>query len=361
MIRLLPLALVLVVAGDAGATRPTKGRPLVTGQSAVYGAAGERTSGMSRMFNDLGTGVVKDQRTGLFWEKKSDDGGIHDKDATYTWSTGAPWLATGTAFTVFLPALNTPPCHGGFCDWRLPTIQEIESIRSLGRDPAIATAFDSGCTPGCTVITCSCTSTYYHHSSTTSFLYPDAAWYLSAQDGTSDYGLKTFALSARAVRGGAVAQVATPSPTPAPTPTPGPRFVDRGIAVEDTWTGDWWEKKTDDGGIHDKDATFTWAAAETFGNSLTSATFAGRAVWCLPSREKLNGILDATQPGCGAPPLVTPCIAPIFGPTNPDAYWTSEQQDPTTAWAVNFADAVEVQQLRSSARFVRAISSASCL
>lgn len=188
MIRLLPLALVLVVAGDAGATRPTKGRPLVTGQSAVYGAAGERTSGMSRMFNDLGTGVVKDQRTGLFWEKKSDDGGIHDKDAT-----------------------------------------------------------------------------------------------------------------------------------------------------------------------------FTWAAAETFGNSLTSATFAGRAVWCLPSREKLNGILDATQPGCGAPPLVTPCIAPIFGPTNPDAYWTSEQQDPTTAWTVNFADAVEVQQLRSSARFVRAISSASCL
>lgn len=36
-------------------------------------------------FTDNGDGTITDNRTGLMWEKLSDDGSIHDKDTTYTW------------------------------------------------------------------------------------------------------------------------------------------------------------------------------------------------------------------------------------------------------------------------------------
>ena len=86
----LALAALLLVTTEAQAAL-TKGRPLKTGQTTSYGAVGDTTAGLSRMYNDLGNGVIKDQRTGLFWEKKSDGGSIHDWDNAYSWSTGSPW------------------------------------------------------------------------------------------------------------------------------------------------------------------------------------------------------------------------------------------------------------------------------
>ena len=41
-------------------------------------------------FVDNGDGTITDTKTGLQWEKKSDDGTIHDQDDTYTWTTGVP-------------------------------------------------------------------------------------------------------------------------------------------------------------------------------------------------------------------------------------------------------------------------------
>ncbi len=46
--------------------------------------------------------------TGLMWEKKTDDGTIHDKDNVYTWSTGSPYNPDGTTFFTFLATLNHP-------------------------------------------------------------------------------------------------------------------------------------------------------------------------------------------------------------------------------------------------------------
>ena len=42
-------------------------------------------------FTDNRDGTVTDTKTGLQWEKKSNDNGIHDTDNTYTWSTGSPF------------------------------------------------------------------------------------------------------------------------------------------------------------------------------------------------------------------------------------------------------------------------------
>ena len=66
-------------------------------------------------------GLVFDNLTGLEWEQKTDDGGIHDTDDVYTWG------GAGTAATVFLRQLNDD-CFAGQCDWRLPTLGELQTI-----------------------------------------------------------------------------------------------------------------------------------------------------------------------------------------------------------------------------------------
>ena len=197
----LALAALLLVTTEAHAAL-TKGRPLKTGQTTTYGAAGDTTAGLSRIYNDLGNGVIKDVRTGLFWEKKSDDGSIHDRDNTYSWSTGNNSF-NGTAATVFLATLNTAPCFGGFCDWRLPTRFGLETILDLGNvNPAVPAAFNTGCTAGCTVTTCSCTRSSYYWSSSTNRSNPDAAWYVDFDGGNAFNGGKTYGRYVRAVRGG---------------------------------------------------------------------------------------------------------------------------------------------------------------
>src|SRR5262249_22022729 len=92
---------------------------------------GQASSGRYR---DNGDGTFTDQSTALRWEQKDGSDGVgnpadpHDADNAYTWSFYLG--ADGTAFTDFLAKLNggSGSCFQGSCDWRLPTIQEMNDV-----------------------------------------------------------------------------------------------------------------------------------------------------------------------------------------------------------------------------------------
>src|SRR5262245_3355275 len=197
---------------DLAACKKTPtGQVARTGQTACYdtiGAAvacsgsgqdGELQKGLPRAYVDNGDGTVTDLNTGLMWEKKSDDGGIHDMDNAYTWAD---------AFSGFIAALNSGAGFADHTDWRLPNIKELQSL-GLSRpcfNPPVAPAFDTNCVPGCTVTTCSCAATaagpFYFWSSTSYGPAPNEAWHAFFWCGPStDHRPKTHAFAVPAVRG----------------------------------------------------------------------------------------------------------------------------------------------------------------
>lgn len=159
------------------------------------GQDGELQKGVARDYVDNGDGTISDTRTGLMWEKKSRDLALHDFGNPHTWLS---------AFTQLVATLNAGSGFAGYTDWRLPNRFELESLVDLGRvDPAIDPIFNSGCTPGCTVMTCSCTFAGEYWTSTSYVPFPNQAWCVNFEDGSLKLGDKfDFSCLARAVRGG---------------------------------------------------------------------------------------------------------------------------------------------------------------
>ena len=187
-------------------------------------------AGASCRYADGGNGTVSDLDTGLTWEQKTNAdlvanaGDPHDADNLYTWSTSGA-APDGTAFTAFLAALNdngssdgaptaVTGCFAGYCDWRLPTIVELQTIA----DPAL-------CGPqACLNEAFGPRPTYsFYWTSTTVAGTPTKAW--DERFGSSSLVYtwdKTNTNWVRAVRGGLpLSTVAPASPTPTPTPIPG--------------------------------------------------------------------------------------------------------------------------------------------
>jgi hypothetical protein len=183
-----------------------KGQRLQTGQTTCWNAGGsvipcagsgqdgELQKGLARAYTDNGDGTITDARTGLMWEKLSDDGSLHDRDGTYTWAD---------AFAVKIAGLNAGGGFAGHTDWRLPNMDELQSLTNFSASsPAVSAAFNTACTASCTVTTCSCTALGNHWSSTAFVLAPNFAWLIDFNLGTVFHDLKSTPLYARGVRGG---------------------------------------------------------------------------------------------------------------------------------------------------------------
>lgn len=149
------------------------------------------TRGATQTFTDNGDGTITDNTTALMWEKKSKDGGIHD------WSAGYSIGGGGTAQSTFLATLNASPGFAGHQDWRIPTLNELETIRNLSySQPMVHPAFNTGCVSGCTVTQCSCDGSwlYWSNSYGTVFGLSDYYWmYMDTNSGTvGSYNITTY-------------------------------------------------------------------------------------------------------------------------------------------------------------------------
>lgn len=175
-----------------------------TGQTKCYNATGNQqpcagtgqdadvAAGQTASFVDNGDGTITDNRTGLMWEKHSNDGGLHDKDNTYSWAN---------AF-VRIDALNTA-VFAGHADWRLPNVNELESIMDFGVDfPTVGDAFNTACSGSCSVTACSCTRSFDFWTSSYYVPDPNCAWSVGFDLGNREGLLKTSLFAVRAVRGG---------------------------------------------------------------------------------------------------------------------------------------------------------------
>ena len=162
---------------------------------------------------------VKDNVTGLIWEVKTDDDGLHDKDWTYTWYEPDSSKNGGDAGTQNAGSCgSTSPCDthsyvpavnaAGWCgakDWRMPTVDELSGIARLDRYQYPATdapAIDTDFFPNTT----STTAQYGYYavfwSSSPVAYFSSNAWYVYFDNGDNDWGNKNYARQVRLVRSG---------------------------------------------------------------------------------------------------------------------------------------------------------------
>jgi len=163
---------------------------------ASTGQDGELQAGAARSYTDNGDGTITDNTTGLMWEKLTDDGTIHDVDTSSTWDQAFQKIAD-------LNAAN----FAGHSDWRLPNVNELQSLADYGRNsPAIDPVFNDGVdsftrfTPSPNI---NSLAPFYWSSTTSDFL-PLFAWGVSFNFGTVIFNIsldKPDGNFVRAVRG----------------------------------------------------------------------------------------------------------------------------------------------------------------
>jgi hypothetical protein len=220
-------------------------------------------------YRDNGDGTVNDLNTGLMWQQAT---------SSYTMN----WASAGSH------------CSGlslaGHSDWRLPAVDELQSIVDYGElNPVIdTTAF-----PG--------TQSSGYWSSTTSVSYTSSAWPVSFSSGHVADGSESNSYGVRCVRGSSSVSSFT--------------YNGDGTVTDNTTGLMWQQAKTSSG--------MTWEGSLTYCEGLT---LANQSDWRLPNIKELGSIVDRSQSGLSIDTTAFPGT-----PSSP--YWSSTTYVGNTSWA----------------------------
>ena len=330
--------------GGAPASAGTVALPR-TGQatSSAAGDDGAVKAGMvapSPRFSANGDQTLTDRLTGLVWSSNAD-------------TPAPPGLCGGPGIDrTWQQALDHVAClnanaYLGRTDWRLPNLNELETLSDAGAADAVAALAGAGFT--------GVRNEYW--SSTTEKGAPSFAWGVDMRDGevfSAEKGDALLPLSVWPVRGGEGG-----SPPPARTPRTGqtvrnaagddgdltagvpwhsPRFaVNADQSVTDKLTRLVWGRDAGTpllagGGSPCAAGRKDWQGALDYVACLNSKGYLGRSDWRLPNRNELRSLVDYGS------------TAPALAAGHPfvhveDFYWTSttDPSDGTAAWIANLA------------------------
>lgn len=319
----------------------------VTASDDSDGRAGFSFTKLDSNGNDLPASAtawscVRDNVTGKIWEVKTDDGGLRDRNWTYSWYDSSSPNAEPASEYIGRCFANGRLCNTenfvddvnaeglcGFTDWRLPTPQELTGIVDYGRhiDPAIDIDYFGN------------TKTARYWSSLSRADAPHRAWYVDFGNGgyASSTSTSSSSESVRLVRG----------------EQPPRSFVDNGDGtVTDPDTGLLWTKciigRSGSHCIDGYGETMDWQQALAFAET---ATLGGYSDWRLPTIKELHSLVDYS--------LDDPAIDEQFFSATPGReFWSSspDVSDSSDAWAVSFSSGVVGtggKRINMSVRLVR--------
>lgn len=321
----------------------------------------------SARFTDNANGTVTDTLTGLVWSKHANApsralpgdplNGCANAEADMTW----PQALT------FIGCLNAAN-HAGFNDWRLPNLNEIESM--VNAENADSSVFLNANGFGLPGLPASQVQSSQYWSSTTDAQFPDSAWnvdllrgeiinfFANKNDIAQTMGVwpvrGTSSLPARPWQTGqttcfdaagltvACAATAQDGELRTGAAWPVPRFqpnVDSTF-VFDKLTGLIWTQNSATPGppaCAKPVPAITWQEALDHVNCLNQNAFLGRTDWRVPNRKDLRSLLDYSRTVAPLLPAGHP-----FSDTTGETYWTSttDASASTRAWGVSTFDGV---------------------
>ena len=298
---------VLVACTDAGAIALSSTQDGMVGLDVTEPSNTDGRLGFS--YEAVAGGCVKDKRTGLIWEVKTNDGGLRDMNKTYTnyddstkkqkgtnteYPTAAE-IALPTNTIGFVNLVNSSQLCG-YTDWRLPTVDELQGLVDYGVDSVtIDTTWFPNTASG-------------SFASSTSAYYDSLVWDVSFNGGSTvvDGRDQAQASYLRLVRGKIVETASRYT------------YSSKGDEVFDAKTGLTWQRCA---------AGMVWSGSTCTGTSSlyvlfqaweyaeTQAKSSGKA-WRLPNVKELNSITDKSK--------VYPAIDTTAFPATPfeKLYWS---------------------------------------
>ena len=250
-----------------------------TGQTgdytSIFGEDSDYTSN-TFSFTDNGDSTVKDNNTSLVWQKEDDN-------STRNWSNAK----------IYCESLN----FGGYTDWRLPNVKELQSIVNYGNFPP---TIDQTYFPN--------TASSYYWSSTTSQSNTDDAWLVTFGYGSVlKYG-KVYNYYVRCVRGRSESAIWSMAFS----------IIDSEI-VSHLSTSLMWQREDDS-------VWRTWESALSYCESLS---LGGYTDWRLPNVKELQSIVNYGN----FPPTIDQTYFPN---TASSYYWssTTNLNSDVNAWGV---------------------------